>query len=578
MYRRLAKNKKPLRYVYVAIVGILAMALVLAIMVWQQISSAAVVRRSLIQAYEIKAVSLQVLSGLLYAETAQRGYVLTGDDDFLATYEAVRRDLLRDVNILVGSQGADAQTNKLMAALAEIAFERLEDLTVVIALRSKQGSAAATARMDTGHGQEMMLEVREVSRQLLGRQDASIKQLATRQRGSVIDIRLTIALLMLGIVVLAISTAWLIAVYLRQRDHTETQLRAGMVRQDALFQGALDALLIIDSEGRVEALNHAAQRIFSVTPNAIEGRELTSQISITYQGRALQFDEICKLAHDGGYVIELNAAHLDGKDIPVELALSKISQDGSTLYVAAFREIADRKRAQAAQREFISTVSHELRTPLTSISGALKLLTHMHGKALPADAAKLLDIAGRNAQRLGKLVNDILDIDKLETGKMVFAQVETVLEDVIDACIEAISPLASDSRIAVEFVGYTDNTVMLTDSLRLSQALTNLMANAIKFSPEGSKVVVRTALQDKRVRIEVIDQGPGIPDEFAPHLFSKFTQASTPGLMYKGGSGLGLSIVKEIVERMGGQVGFQRFSAGTVFFIDLPLSGPDLQG
>src|SRR5690606_10941246 len=192
---------------------------------------------------------------------------------------------------------------------------------------------------------------------------------------------------MLGVVALALSMAWLIAVYLRQRDHAETQLHAGMVRQVALFEGALDALLIADAEGRIESVNHAAQRMFGIGPNDVEGKDFSSLTGAVHQGRALLFEDIRKLAGDGGQVIELTAARRGSEAFPAELALNEVDQEGNVLYIAAFRDITDRKHVQRAQREFISTVSHELRTPLTSIPGALKLFRHIHGSKLPPDAS-----------------------------------------------------------------------------------------------------------------------------------------------------------------------------------------------
>lgn len=575
MPSRSAEYKKPLRYVYIATVGILILAIGLASMVWNQIVVAAQVRTALTKAYNIKAISLQLLSDLSYAETAQRGYVLTGQAMFLKPYDELRGNLQRQIDTLTGTQLQDSEASQQAAALAKLTHERLEELSLIIQLSDKHGFDAAAKQVAAGRGQHIMEEIRALSSDLLRRQETSISTLAVEQRDRVASIRITMALLVLGIIVLAMSTAWLIAAYLRQREAADKKVRASMARQMALFEGALDAIIIADNEGNIESINAAAQRMFGVNPGDIAGRSFSTLTDEKRLDR--KFMGIRDLADGRGHVIELTAVRRSGDMFPAELALSEIDQDGTSFYIAAFRDITDRKRADQAQREFISTVSHELRTPLTSISGALKLFVHTSGKGLSPEALRLVEIAERNTQRLAKLVNDILDIDKLEAGKMVFTDANVILEDIIDGAVEAISPFAQDNGVIIEFAAATTRTPLHVDSLRLSQALTNLLSNAIKFSPSGSMVEIRTALHDTHIRIAVTDQGPGIPDDFIPHVFSKFSQASTPGLMYKGGTGLGLSIVEQIVERLGGRVHFETSPSGTTFYIDLPFHSSDAQ-
>jgi PAS domain S-box-containing protein len=574
MPSRLTEHKKPLRYVYIAVAGILILATGLASLVWSQISDAAQVRTSLAKAYSTKALALQLLSDLSYAETAQRGYVLTGADVFLQPYASLRETLLHDINTLIGVSFDDPEVAGQAASLAEFTHERLEELNLVIRLRDQQGREAAVSRVAAGRGHQIMEQVRDLSGKLLARQEANIAMLASEQRGRVLGIRITMALLVLGIVVLIISMAWLIAAYLRQRELAEKQMRSSMVRQLALFDGSLDALVIADSEGNIQSVNPSAQRMFNVGPTDIAGKNFVTLISSeAFPGRSPVFVDVLSHADGGGSVVEVSAVRQGGEVFPAELALSEINQSDSPLYIAAFRDVTERRRADQAKREFISTVSHELRTPLTSISGALKLFIHTRGKDIPPEAMRLIDIADRNAQRLAKLVNDILDIDKLEAGKMVFSDAEAVLEDIVSSAIDAISPFARDNDVAMQLVQETAHTTLQTDSLRLSQALTNLLSNAIKFSPAGSIIQIKTTLHGSCARVAIVDQGPGIPEDFIPRVFSKFSQASSSTLMHKGGTGLGLSIVKEIVERLGGQVSFETSASGTAFYIDLPRSG-----
>ncbi|MFV9473447.1 sensor histidine kinase [Advenella sp. RU8] len=280
-----------------------------------------------------------------------------------------------------------------------------------------------------------------------------------------------------------------------------------------------------------------------------------------------------KLEYEKGGVIEVNAVQQDGQVFPVELAISEAEQGEDTFYLTSFRDITERRRVEQIKNEFIATVSHELRTPLTSIAGALKLSIHNFSKHMPAKCLQLIDIAERNTQRLIKLVNDILDIEKLEAGKMVFNNADFILRDVVVDAIDGISPMAKDKKVIVQLEDKTESVALHTDAFRLGQVLNNLLSNAIKFSPVDASVLVRILPGEIGVRIEVSDNGPGIPENFIPLVFSKFSQATGVGFANKGGTGLGLSIVKQIIEQMDGRIGFTTSSSGTIFYIELPIIG-----
>jgi len=231
------------------------------------------------------------------------------------------------------------------------------------------------------------------------------------------------------------------------------------------------------------------------------------------------------------------------------------------------RDLAE--EAARMKDEFIATVSHELRTPLTAIAASLSLLEDSDASR-SEEASELIAIAHANSERLHRLVDDILDFEKLEAGKVVFriqhVEVGTLLRQEADAH----RAVAGRCGVALRVEASQLHRVR-ADPDRLKQVVSNLLSNAIKFSPQGAQVVLRAESWDNKVRISISDQGPGIPQEFRGRIFGKFAQADMSDSRPKGGTGLGLSIVKEIVERLGGQVGF--FDApqgGTVFFVDLP--------
>jgi signal transduction histidine kinase len=240
----------------------------------------------------------------------------------------------------------------------------------------------------------------------------------------------------------------------------------------------------------------------------------------------------------------------------------------------ALRYAGERKRLERLKDEFVSTVSHELRTPLTSIAGSLGLLMGNAGGILPKPAVRLLEIAHTNSVRLVRLVNDILDIEKLESGHVVFDVRKTQVGPLVEQTVEAIRGYAEGHgvKVRIEAVGAVDDIQADTD--RLTQVVTNLLSNAIKFSPPGGEVVIAAKRQAdvKAVRITVRDHGPGISVDFKSRIFERFAQVDATNARRKGGTGLGLSIAKQIIERLDGDIGFADApGGGTIFHVELPI-------
>ena len=228
--------------------------------------------------------------------------------------------------------------------------------------------------------------------------------------------------------------------------------------------------------------------------------------------------------------------------------------------------------AETRSNEFIATVSHELRTPLTSIAGALGLLIGTAGDDLPPSAVRLITIAHANCQRLVRLVNSILAMEKIESGKVAFVLQRVDVHAVVREAIEANQAFADTHGVRMRLDGGPASGEMRADPDWVAQILTNLLSNAIKFSPRGAEVLVQVQRRDRAVRITVRDHGRGIPDAFKPRIFEKFAQAEAADARQKGGSGLGLSIVKQLVIRLGGEVGFcDAPGGGTIFNVALPV-------
>jgi signal transduction histidine kinase len=240
----------------------------------------------------------------------------------------------------------------------------------------------------------------------------------------------------------------------------------------------------------------------------------------------------------------------------------------------ALRYATERKRLERLKDEFVSTVSHELRTPLTSITGSLGLLVVKVAGILPESAARLLAIAHSNSQRLVRLVNDILDIEKLESGHFVFDLKRVVVLLLVEEAAEAIRDFAESHGISIRIEVASAGAEVRADADRLAQVVTNLLSNAVKFSAPDSEVVVAIAEEFEFVRISVRDHGPGIAPDFRSRVFERFAQADATNARRKGGTGLGLSIVKQIVDRLGGRVSFADApGGGAIFHVELPSWG-----
>ncbi len=239
----------------------------------------------------------------------------------------------------------------------------------------------------------------------------------------------------------------------------------------------------------------------------------------------------------------------------------------------------ERKEIERLKNEFISTVSHELRTPLTSIKGSLGLIKASVVGELPERLSGMVDIAYNNSDRLVRLINDILDIERMEAGKMDFRVEPLNIVPLVQQAMAANTGLALQREIKFEFNANVEKAWILGDEDRLVQVVTNLLSNAVKFSPLSGFVNVSITILDNNVHVSVSDQGPGISEEFQSRIFEKFSQADASDTRAKGGSGLGLNICKAIVEKLDGEIGFTtEIGKGASFYFTLPLwTAPTLE-
>jgi PAS domain S-box-containing protein len=359
-----------------------------------------------------------------------------------------------------------------------------------------------------------------------------------------------------------------------ERKRAEESLRESKEQSRLIIETAADALVGMDDRGFIIAWNRQAEIAFGWPRSEAIGRKMSETI-IPPQYREAHTKGLERfLATGEGPVlhkrIEITALHRDGRQFPVELTVWPVKMGESYAFNAFVRDITERKEVDRLKSEFVSVVSHELRTPLTSIVGSLGLISGGVAGELPAQAKTLIDIAHKNSERLVRLINDILDVEKIESGKMVFNIKPMELMPLIEQSVEANKGYGERYKVRFVLKDALPGVKVAADSDRLIQVVTNLLSNAAKFSPPGGTVDVSVSQHKGSIRVSVTDHGPGIPEEFRSRIFQKFAQADSSDSRQKGGTGLGLSICKAIVEKLGGKIGFEtEMGVGTTFYFDL---------
>lgn len=328
----------------------------------------------------------------------------------------------------------------------------------------------------------------------------------------------------------------------------------------------------MDPQQRFRFHNRALDEFLGLSFGEVEGAHLAKVLGTK---RYEAFRSHVELALDGELVqFDVAVPSADGeRQYHVQL-IPRLGHRGQVIGCLAHgTDITPLRRIDRMKTEFVSIVSHELRTPLTSIRGSLGLIAGGVAGKLPAPLTDLVNIAKNNCDRLVRLINDILDIEKIESGKLTLRLQRLDVTGVMRQAMAANEGYAGQHGVTCTLEAPADPALAQIDSDRLIQVATNLLSNAIKFSPAQGTVAVRVSRRAGMVRVEVQDQGPGIPAEFRERIFQKFSQADSSDTRTRGGTGLGLSITKQLVERMGGSIDFcTEGGAGTTFWFELPAA------
>jgi len=350
-----------------------------------------------------------------------------------------------------------------------------------------------------------------------------------------------------------------------------SQLRDAMQRIAAIIETAQDAFIAVGPDGYITDWNPAAEHMFGWTREEAVGKSYIEML-VPQRFRPQQEAALAAArgsdAPDFGRRVQRTLIRRDGEELTVE---ASISRPANGLFCVFLHDISERRQVEEMKNEFIATVSHELRTPMTSIRASLSMLVDGGAGELPPDVQHLVNIAYQSSERLVRLVNDMLDIEKIEAGKMEFRNDELEIAPLLDEAIDAVRGSAAQRPVALERSGSGRGLRVRGDHDRLVQLLVNLLSNAIKYSPQYNSVTLDCSTVPAGVRLSVSDNGPGIPEAFQARVFAKFAQADSSDTRLKGGTGLGLAICRAIAEQHGGIIGFDTEEGrGTTFHVTLP--------
>ncbi|GAA4415067.1 hypothetical protein GCM10023169_01060 [Georgenia halophila] len=354
-----------------------------------------------------------------------------------------------------------------------------------------------------------------------------------------------------------------------------TELRTMTLSTELMLSSVGDGIYGVDTDGRVTFVNPAAARTLGYATAALVGRDAHATFHAPgANGRPFPADGcyITEAIRDGvtASAEEDIYRRVDGKDIPVEVTASPL-RGGSVILgaVVVFRDMTQRREVDRLKNEFVSVVSHELRTPLTSIRGSLGLLVGGAAGEMTPQAHRMVSIALESSERLSRLINDILEVERIEAGATPIEPVEQEARNLVEAAVDQVRGVADSEGVSLRLGDVVGR--VHADADRIVQTFINLLGNAVKFSPRGSEVTIAARPSGAFVEFRVTDHGRGIPQDRLERIFGRFEQVDTSDAREKGGTGLGLAICRSIVERHGGRI-WATSSPGmwSTFYVTLP--------
>ena len=574
-----------------------------------------------------------VVIELARAEAGEREYLITGDNAAKERYQMALSQIDIDISKLRLLLSDRSSYVMLLEDLTESLSFRKSCAEEVMAVRDASGLAAAKQRSimfdEEGMTQHVEWLAKDVSRTINHEMTERFSDLDRESLNSMAGISVILCSALLALVVLIFG----VNRYVQDRLSAESTLKEAQralmereARMRAIVGTAPDGIVTVTVDGEVESANAVFEEMFGYEAGSLSGVSVESilpgfmvrddlkdaeEVALPDTGSvkskedetgvntasvkvkegetgvnpapslSQDADRNSPKAKEGvhrsvyGAVRELTGVRRDGSRLPVELSVSAVELGAQSVLIGIVRDITERRVVEERVKDFYSMVSHELRTPLASIRTALGLLENSFAEQLNDESRPVVKIAADEADRLMRLINDILDMRKIESGKIELYSDVYSAADLVARAVEGVVALASEQGIAFE-VAVEPHLEIYCDFDRAMQVLTNVLSNAIKYSPAAGKILVSAETMGNFCRFAVQDQGPGVPKNQTHKLFGRFEQLRSSDGQFRSGSGLGLAIAKAIVEGQGGQIGVELpDGGGSCFWFTLPLPSDD---
>jgi PAS domain S-box-containing protein len=510
------------------------------------------------------------------AESSQRGFIITSDERLLRVYQ---EEVSGIPGHLARLRELTAENPDQQQRVADLGLSIRGKLQTMEELQqgATAGVAAAAAVLESGRGITAMERVNADIDALLNAARSSREQDLSRNSAAVFRVFVALAAVGgVGVLILGIGYAG-VRGRIRAQRSAESASRSTEARSRQVVERMITGLITTDDAGRIESANPAATHMFGYLSAEIVGRDLMHVLAVPNVDQAGSLDAL--VGAGLGRVTEWEGRRKDSTTFPLDMALFEFRDDTGRHFAVNVRDISERREVDRLKGEFVSVVSHELRTPLTSIRGALQLVLGERPSFKDPDHGRLLDIALNNCERLIRIINDILDVSKIEAGQIELKLRACSVENLVRSSIQAVEEMARAASVPIVVEVDPELPAIRGDFDRLVQVLVNLLGNAVKFTPTGSIVTVRAGKVSNGIALSVRDQGPGIAKSDIDKLFRRFKQLDSSATRKAGGTGLGLAIVKALVEQHGGAVAAtSQLGEGSTFTVTLPVdaaSAPD---
>ena len=521
------------------------------------------------------------------AESSCRDYALSGRIESLKSYEAALDQLDVSIQTLRRDLAGNPNRSKQFQELESVVQARREMMQEWLQARRASGLDGVVRALQSDQGKKLADEMR---RRISTMQSDEHNDLLDRERESRERARSTIVAVgvtcLLGITLLLIA-ALIIFRLNRQSEANHIALQNAERIQRAILNSAAYSMISTDTAGLIVTVNAEAEKWLQYQGSELTGNSV-SQLhdAVDLQSRGVQLSHdmgmpvagdyralITKASYGVADEFECTYVRRDGTRFPVSLSVTALRTAGNDLagYLMIATDLSEKRAIERMKDEFVSVVSHELRTPLTSIKGALGLMARGVTGTLPPKAREMAQIALSNSDRLSRLVDDILDLQRIESGRLTMDKRSCNVAAVMKESIESVRLVAQGGDVTIA-VSPCEGSLW-ADQERLVQALVNLLGNAIKFSAHGGRIeFTATEAPGQSVVFRVEDNGRGIPKDKLETIFERFQQVDTSDAREKGGTGLGLAIARSIIQQHGGRVWAEsELGKGSKFYVQLPL-------